>query len=124
MGRMSTVAAPLAGLLVLLPDVAAADPAAGPDRGTGWPECYCTDGEGRRVDLGEEACLSVGGRSFTARCEMSLNVPAWREVRAGCATAPLSLLERLQRLEPGLHAGAVHPHVAMPVPGAREDREG
>jgi acetyl-CoA carboxylase carboxyltransferase component len=49
-------------------------------------ECYCTDKAGSRVELGETRCLSVGGRMFTARCEMSLNVPMWREQQGGCLT--------------------------------------
>ncbi len=49
-------------------------------------ECYCTDKAGTRVELGETRCLSVGGRMFTARCEMSLNVPMWREQQGGCLT--------------------------------------
>lgn len=49
-------------------------------------DCYCTDKAGSRVELGEHRCLSVGGRIFMARCEMSLNVPMWRETEGGCVT--------------------------------------
>jgi len=49
-------------------------------------ECYCTDKAGNRVELGETRCMNVGGRMFTARCEMSLNVPMWREQQGGCLT--------------------------------------
>lgn len=49
-------------------------------------ECYCTDKSGSRVELGEQRCLSVGGRVFMARCEMSLNVPMWRETGSSCVT--------------------------------------
>jgi len=49
-------------------------------------ECYCTDKAGSRVELGENRCLSVGGRIFMARCEMSLNVPMWRETGGRCVT--------------------------------------
>ncbi|EPX79204.1 hypothetical protein [Litoreibacter arenae] len=49
-------------------------------------ECYCTDKSGARVELGEQRCLSVGGRVFMARCEMSLNVPMWRETGQSCVT--------------------------------------
>ena len=49
-------------------------------------ECYCTDKSGARVELGQSKCLNVGGRFFMARCEMSLNVPMWREQDGGCLT--------------------------------------
>ena len=47
-------------------------------------ECYCTDSGGARVELGEVRCMTVGGRIFMARCEMSLNVPMWREQQGSC----------------------------------------
>ncbi|MEM7470941.1 MAG: hypothetical protein AAF340_06260 [Pseudomonadota bacterium] len=47
-------------------------------------ECYCTDKGGVRVELGEVRCMTVGGRVFMAKCEMSLNVPMWREQRGSC----------------------------------------
>nr|WP_084140630.1 MULTISPECIES: hypothetical protein [Palleronia] len=50
-------------------------------------DCYCTDADGARVEMGQSVCLSVGGREFMARCEMSLNVPMWREVSAGCLSS-------------------------------------
>lgn len=52
-------------------------------------DCYCTDKSGARVELGEFRCLFVDGRSFMAQCQMSLNVPMWREVRADCPSASL-----------------------------------
>ncbi len=52
-------------------------------------ECYCTDKIGERREMGELVCLDVGGRLFTARCEMSLNNPMWREVSEGCLSASL-----------------------------------
>ena len=52
-------------------------------------ECYCTDKTGSRHEMGELVCLDVDGRLFTARCEMSLNNPMWREVNDGCVTASL-----------------------------------
>jgi hypothetical protein len=33
----------------------------------------------------------VNGRMFTAQCQMSLNVPMWRETQNGCATSTLEL---------------------------------
>ena len=50
-------------------------------------ECYCTDKQGARVELGEQRCMNVGGRIFMARCEMSLNVPMWREVQSSCVAS-------------------------------------
>ncbi|WP_298262056.1 hypothetical protein [uncultured Litoreibacter sp.] len=49
-------------------------------------DCYCTDKAGARVELGEQRCLSVGGRIYMARCEMSQNVPMWREMQSSCVT--------------------------------------
>ena len=65
-------------------------------------ECYCTDTQGQRVSLGETICLTVNGRSFMAQCDMSLNVPIWRDTGQGCLSSELRLtpLERLRRLAP------------------------
>lgn len=52
-------------------------------------DCYCTDTQGLRVELGETICLFVDGRAFMAQCQMSLNVPMWREVRDGCLSSAL-----------------------------------
>ncbi|MWD26121.1 hypothetical protein E0K89_001355 [Aquicoccus sp. SCR17] len=52
-------------------------------------DCYCTDRDGSRMELGEFTCLRVDGRVFTAQCQMSLNVPMWREIRAGCTAETL-----------------------------------
>ncbi|WP_295315071.1 hypothetical protein [Roseobacter sp.] len=52
-------------------------------------ECYCTDRSGGRVELGETICLQVDGRMFMAQCQMSLNVPMWREVQQGCLSSGL-----------------------------------
>lgn len=62
-------------------------PALGTSEEVVWPECYCTDKAGTRVELGELRCMDVGGRNFTARCEMSLNNPIWREVDEGCLSS-------------------------------------
>lgn len=47
---------------------------------------YCTDGEGRRADLGRVSCFAAGCRVWTARCEMSSNnnFAMWRELHEGC----------------------------------------
>lgn len=53
-------------------------------------ECYCTDRTGSRVELGQTICMQVDGRMFMAQCQMSLNVPMWREVQQGCLSSSLS----------------------------------
>lgn len=60
-------------------------------------DCFCTDRAGSRIELGQTICLQVDGRMFMAQCQMSLNVPMWREVQAGC------LSSELQSTNPGLH---------------------
>ncbi|MEP4198070.1 MAG: hypothetical protein ABJL99_20785 [Aliishimia sp.] len=56
-------------------------------------ECYCTDSTGGRIELGQTICLAVGGRMFMAQCQMSLNVPMWREVQQGCLSSGLQPLQ-------------------------------
>ncbi len=68
-------------------------------------ECFCTDSSGARVDLGNSVCLYVDGRAFMARCEMSLNVPMWREIADPCVSS--SLGETFQNLDPAADPGAV-----------------
>jgi hypothetical protein len=55
--------------------------------GVKWPDCYCTDKVGARVELGTTVCMQVGGRDFIARCEMSLNTPMWREISKSCLSS-------------------------------------
>ena len=50
-------------------------------------ECYCTDTQGLRIELGETICLQVDGRAFMAKCDMSLNVPIWRDTGNGCLSS-------------------------------------
>ncbi|XDA99597.1 hypothetical protein AB1M95_06715 [Sulfitobacter sp. LCG007] len=64
-------------------------------------ECYCTDRNGGRVELGETICMQVDGRMFMAQCQMSLNVPMWREVEPAC------LSSRLERPEQPLESRPV-----------------
>ena len=52
-------------------------------------DCYCTDKGGARMELGQMTCLQVDGRMFMAQCQMSLNVPMWREVAPGCLSSEL-----------------------------------
>jgi hypothetical protein len=56
-------------------------------------DCYCTDRSHNRVELGQTICLQVDGRMFMAQCQMSLNVPMWREVEEGCLSSSLKLTE-------------------------------
>ena len=60
-------------------------------KGTGGRivECFCTDTQGTRVELGEKICLVVDGRAFVAQCDMSLNVPIWRDTGEGCLSSSL-----------------------------------
>ncbi|TYO90157.1 hypothetical protein [Oceanicella actignis] len=60
-----------------------------PAPGHEYPPCYCTN-RGRKAPLGATACLTVGGKSFLARCEMSLNNPIWRKVSDLCPTSALA----------------------------------
>jgi hypothetical protein len=68
-------------------------------------DCYCTDRSGARIELGETICMQVDGRMFMAQCQMSLNVPMWREVEQGC------LSSSLQGGEEPLQSFAVHPQI-------------
>ena len=56
---------------------------------TKWPECFCTDREGQRRELGDIICLTVGDRSYMAKCVMALNNPFWRDLRQGCLSSSL-----------------------------------
>ncbi len=62
-------------------------------------DCYCTDRNHDRVELGETICLQVDGRMFMAQCQMSLNVPMWREVEEGCLSSGLDSGD--QSVKPG-----------------------
>ncbi|MEX3315280.1 hypothetical protein [Sulfitobacter sp. PS-8MA] len=68
-------------------------------------DCYCTDRRGDRVELGEIICLQVDGRMFMAQCQMSLNVPMWREVQKGC------LSSRLDLRPPASDTFGIHPQI-------------
>ena len=75
-------------LLAMLASTPAAADVIGP--GGRVIECYCTDTSGARVELGERICLMVDGRAFLALCDMSLNVPIWRDTGEGCLGAALA----------------------------------
>lgn len=64
--------------------------------------CFCTDRTGAQIELGQTICMQVDGRMFMAQCQMSLNVPMWREVAEGCLSSSLP-----QSVDPGIHAGSV-----------------
>jgi len=52
-------------------------------------DCHSTDKSGSRLELGQMTYLQVDGRMFMAQCQMSLNVPMWREVAPGCLSSEL-----------------------------------
>lgn len=67
-------------------------------------DCYCTDKSGSRIELGEMICLQVDGRMFMAQCQMSLNVPMWREISPGCLSSGLT---GGQSVNPTIHTGGI-----------------
>ena len=69
-------------------------------------DCYCTNSSGERVELGEMICLHVDGRSFMAQCQMSLNVPMWRELSDGCLSSSVP-----QNLQPVVDSSGVDPQI-------------
>ncbi len=54
------------------------------------PECFCTDRYGKRRELGDIICLTVGDRSYEAKCIMVLNNPYWRDLERGCLSASVT----------------------------------
>jgi hypothetical protein len=58
-------------------------------------DCFCTDKSGSRVELGQTICLQVDGRMFVAQCQMSLNVPMWREMQQGCLSSSIQRSDQL-----------------------------
>jgi len=92
---------------LLLPLILAATPALSDATiGGKTVECYCTDTQGARVEMGEMICLRVDGRMFMAKCAMSLNVPIWRKVSDGCLSSSLS-----EPVEPALDSGGIHAQI-------------
>ncbi|WP_371224029.1 hypothetical protein [Roseovarius sp. 2305UL8-3] len=67
-------------------------------------DCYCTDKSGARLEIGDMTCLHVDGRSFMAQCQMSLNVPMWREISEGCLSSSLPEQSQPAVQSPGIHA--------------------
>ncbi|WP_073037853.1 hypothetical protein [Roseovarius pacificus] len=74
-------------------------------------DCYCTDSSGNRVEMGELICLTVDGRSFMAQCQMSLNVPMWREISTGYLSSSLR-----EGRQPAVQPRRVHSQVRSPEP--------
>ncbi|MEM9146064.1 MAG: hypothetical protein AAGC57_07670 [Pseudomonadota bacterium] len=56
-----------------------------PKDGYSYPECFCTDTLGNRVELGQIACLQIGQRQVTSRCEKASNLVIWRHQTEGCS---------------------------------------
>lgn len=52
--------------------------------GYSYPDCFCTDSNGERIELGQSVCLEIGRRKIWALCDMSLNNPTWRHSDEGC----------------------------------------
>ncbi|UWR23833.1 hypothetical protein [Sulfitobacter sp. S190] len=73
-------------------------------------DCYCTDSGGARIELGETICLQVDGRMFMAQCQMSLNVPMWRETQEGCLSSSLGPLGA-DPLQKPLQSFGVYPEI-------------
>ncbi|MEO0484524.1 MAG: hypothetical protein AAF092_01285 [Pseudomonadota bacterium] len=47
-------------------------------------DCWCRGSTGERFEMGDVTCFTISGRTFTAQCQMSLNVAMWRELSEGC----------------------------------------
>lgn len=76
-------------------------------------DCYCTDTQGARVEVGDTICLHVDGRSFMAQCQMSLNVPMWREIAPACLSSRLEPPSAGgQGPDPALDTGGVDAEIA------------
>lgn len=73
-----------------LPQYTPAIPAQGgynppkPKEGFRYPDCFCTDSAGQRIEIGKTTCLQIGSQQVLARCAMSLNNPTWRRLQEGC----------------------------------------
>jgi len=84
-------------------------------------DCYCTDTQGLRVELGESICLTVDGRAFMAQCDMSLNVPIWRDTGEGCLSsenAPSPTQRMFRLLQPAVYPGGINTPIGSVDPRA------
>lgn len=50
-------------------------------------DCACHNRDGVKVPVGQTSCLTVGNRSFTARCAWSQNLLTWRKLHDGCLSS-------------------------------------
>ncbi|MFD2343577.1 hypothetical protein [Sinorhizobium terangae] len=57
--------------------------------------CTCRNRDGSKYEIGQTACIRVGGISYLARCEMNLNVSTWKKLRDGCPTAEIGPADML-----------------------------
>ncbi len=55
-----------------------------PKEGYSYPECYCRDSSGGRVEVGQTACLTIGRQQVTSRCTKVRNLTIWRHQSEGC----------------------------------------
>ena len=55
-----------------------------PAHGFRYPDCFCTDSQGKRVEMGQKSCLQIGSQQVMAQCDMSLNSPTWRRLEEAC----------------------------------------
>ena len=103
-------------LLVLQPGLAGAESFKHREKSPDAPplpkiEYYCTDSTGARREMGEIICITASCQTWMARCDMSLNNPAWRKVQDGCPGA--SLYDFFEGLDPAPHAGSVNPQISF-----------
>lgn len=71
-----------------------------PAKGHAYPDCYCTN-RGAKVPVGAKSCLRIGNQEFTARCGMSLNNPAWRDMEEGCDASMSEASPDSEFVQPG-----------------------
>ena len=76
-------------------------------------ECFCTDSFGQRRELGDIICLTVGQRSYMAKCVMAQNVPFWRDQNMGCLSSKLKT-PGLSPTRTTLFAG-LYPYGSKPI---------
>jgi len=70
--------------LVVIAVIAGAPVLAGQD-------CYCKNSDGKQHAVGDVTCVTVGGKSYLAQCEMNLNVTSWSKLQDGCPITERSL---------------------------------
>lgn len=91
-------------IFIILASAAGAETGAGPV----WPDCYCTDKNRDRFELGDQICITVDGRSFMAQCQMSQNNPMWREIGEICNMSQ-------QAVQPTLYARLVNAQITTSI---------